>query len=118
MESASACFSNRLASLLKSKSWQQIRDDYPCYFLPPPEKAVLQMEAPVESGAIPNFEDSSQRNQRWRQAPYRVRPQAHTPAFFELTTKASDCKTVKKLPVIPGATYVFDRAYASHSGQR
>ena len=39
-------------------------------------------------------------------------PQADTPTFFELTTaKASDCKTAKDLPVMPCATYVFDRAY-------
>ena len=43
-------------------------------------------------------------------------PQADTPTFFELTTaKASDCKTAKNLPVMPGATYVFDRAYDDYA---
>lgn len=43
-------------------------------------------------------------------------PKADTPTFFELTTaKASDCKAAKNLPVLPGATYVFDRAYDDYA---
>ena len=41
---------------------------------------------------------------------------ADTPTFFEITAaKASDCKAAKNLPVLPGGTYVFDRAYDDYA---
>lgn len=39
-------------------------------------------------------------------------PNADTPVFFEITTaKVNDRKAAHHLPVMPGYTYVFDRAY-------
>lgn len=43
-------------------------------------------------------------------------PDADTPTFFELTTaKVNDCKAAQNLPIMPGVTYVFDRAYDDYS---
>ena len=43
-------------------------------------------------------------------------PEADTPTFFELTTaKVNDCKAAQNLPIMPGVTYVFDRAYDDYS---
>ena len=39
-------------------------------------------------------------------------PDAEVPTYFEMTTaKVNDRKAVHKLPILPGATYVVDRAY-------
>lgn len=39
-------------------------------------------------------------------------PDADTPTYFEMTTaKVNDRKAARKLPILPEATYVFDRAY-------
>ncbi len=39
-------------------------------------------------------------------------PEADIPTFFELTTaRVNDCKAVHNLPIMPGVTCVFDRAY-------
>lgn len=39
-------------------------------------------------------------------------PEAEVPVYFEMTTaKVNDRKALKKLPMMPGITYVVDRAY-------
>ena len=43
-------------------------------------------------------------------------PKADIPTFFELTTaKVNDRRAAQNLPIIPGVTYVFDRAYDDYS---
>lgn len=43
-------------------------------------------------------------------------PQAKVPTFFSLTeAKVNDHKEGQKLPFLPGATYVFDRAYNDYA---
>jgi hypothetical protein len=39
-------------------------------------------------------------------------PEAEVPVYFEVTTaKVNDRKALTKLPMMPGMTYVVDRAY-------
>ena len=39
-------------------------------------------------------------------------PNTEVPTFFSMTAaKKNDCEAAKSIPLIPGATYVFDRAY-------
>ena len=43
-------------------------------------------------------------------------PDAHTPTFFSITAaKCHDRKAARKMPLLPGATYVFDRAYNDYA---
>ncbi len=43
-------------------------------------------------------------------------PKADTPTFFELTTaRINDRKAAQNLPIMAGATYVFDRTYDDYS---
>ena len=43
-------------------------------------------------------------------------PNAETPVFFQMTNaKVHDCKALNSLPILPGITYVVDRAYDDYS---
>ena len=43
-------------------------------------------------------------------------PKAEVPVFFEMTAaKVNDCKALAGLPMMPGTTYVVDRAYNNYS---
>ena len=43
-------------------------------------------------------------------------PNAHTPTFFSITTaKCHDRKAARKMPLLSGTTYVFDRAYNDYA---
>jgi len=43
-------------------------------------------------------------------------PNAQVPVYFEMTSaKVNDCKTLATLPMLPGMTYVVDRAYNDYA---
>lgn len=43
-------------------------------------------------------------------------PNVETPVFFQMTdAKVHDCKALNSLPILPGITYVVDRAYDDYS---